>query len=365
MGQALPQLRRQASVLLPCRVPPPPPARSLRRSHGTCHYTLPVPAGRPSPFRDWPTMPRTVEVPARGPLSDLLRKAARVEPLPPSAKFLYGASAQSVLGRLKVPEPRRRRIAPCFAPHDLKRRRVRHAPKMLAGIGRGMPLPFRSVLSGAPFPRSRPNRLHTPCTRESRALHAGNWGVRWRTGCVRSMYDQCTVCVRSLYGLCTVFGMATLDLVCREGSHGGIRVSSRDPLLGAPSPQPMPERRHLLSRARYISRARVAVCGCVRICADCGRECTVLARVPSTSEGHTILTRRRIKGVTAFLADRVHTRAAQQPGHSARPRFPARIRRKPKDAGPWGYVCGWHSGRIRCGTAPCRGVYDSASFNGV
>ena len=149
-------------------------------------------------------MPRTVEVPARGPLSDTLRKAARVKPLPPSAEFLYGASAQSVFGRPKISDPRRRRIAPCFAPHDFPRRRVRHALKMLGGVGRGMPLPLRSVLSGAPFPRSLLNRARTRCIRESRALHAGNWGVRWRTGCVRSMYDQCTVCVRFVYGLCTV-----------------------------------------------------------------------------------------------------------------------------------------------------------------
>ena len=263
-------------------------------------------------------MPRTVEVPARGPLSDLLRKAARVEPLPPSAEFLYGASAQSVFGRLKFSDPRRRRIAPCFAPHDFPRRRVRHALKMLAGVGRGMPLPLRSVLSGAPFPRSLLNRAHTRCIRESRALHAGNRGVRRRTVCVRSMYDQCTVCVRSLYGLCTVLGWAPSTSLAAKASTV---ASGRRPGTRFWEPHPRSQCRSAtgeISRARRLPRGR---CG-VRICADCGRECTVLAWAPSALACHTVLTRRPITWVTAFLADRLPTRAAQQPGHSAHPRLP-------------------------------------------
>ena len=111
-------------------------------------------------------MNRTAEVPARGPLSDILRKAARVEPqpepLPFSAKFLYGAISQNLFARLKVSEPRRRRIAPCFALHELPLRCVRHAVKMLANVGRGgNPVPFRNALSAAPFPRPMPNRLNT------------------------------------------------------------------------------------------------------------------------------------------------------------------------------------------------------------
>ena len=161
--------------------------------------------------KTWPTMTRTAEVPARGPLSDILRKATHVEPqpepLPPSAKFLYGAIAQNLFARLKVSEPRRRRIAPCFALHDLPLRCVRHAVKMLANVGRvGNPVPFRNVLSEAPFPRPMPNRLHT---RVSRA----RWGVR----------------------RCADLGWPPINLVCREGIHGGIRVPSRNPLLGAPS----------------------------------------------------------------------------------------------------------------------------------
>ena len=81
-------------------------------------------------------MTRTAEIPVRGPLSDIPRKAGRVEPQSepqlPGAKFLHGEIAHSLLARLKVSEPRHRRIAPCFALHDLSRRGPRHALKVFA-----------------------------------------------------------------------------------------------------------------------------------------------------------------------------------------------------------------------------------------
>ena len=109
-------------------------------------------------------MTRTDGVPVGGPLSGILRKAARVEPnpgpLPSSARFLYWAIAQNLFARLNVPDPGRRRIAPCFALSDLPRRRLRHALKMLADVGRrGIPVPFRNALPRAPFPEPMPSLL--------------------------------------------------------------------------------------------------------------------------------------------------------------------------------------------------------------
>ena len=94
----------------------------------------------------------------------MLRKAARVEPNPEplssSARFLYWAIAQELFARLNVPDPGRRRIAPCFALSDLPRRRLRHALKMLADVGRrGIPVPFRNALPRAPFPVPMPSLL--------------------------------------------------------------------------------------------------------------------------------------------------------------------------------------------------------------
>ena len=307
-------------------------------------------------------MPRTVEVPARGPLSDLLRKAARVEPLPPSAKFLYGSVAQSVLGRLKVPEPRHRRIAPCFALHDLPRRCVRHAIKMLAGVGRdGTVVPFRERAVRNPVStvkaESPPYALHTRLARLARRQS----GRTAAYGLCTVLYGLCTVSVRFVYGFWDGLPQPRLPRRHPWWHPGAVP----EPPFGSPIPAANAGAPLAKSRARYVSRAGVAVCGCVRIRTEFLRECTVLAWPPSASAGLTVLTRRRMTWATAFLADRVHTPTAQRPGYSARPRFPARIRRKPKDAGPWGYVWGWNGGPIRGGTAPCRGVYDSASFNGV
>ena len=117
-------------------------------------------------------MTHTSQVPAREPVSDMLREAARLglelqpETLPASAALLYGAICDSLIPRLKLKEPQRRRIAldttitlcaehagkrlvpttlhsverliaRCFALYDLQPRCVPHTLKILALDCRG------------------------------------------------------------------------------------------------------------------------------------------------------------------------------------------------------------------------------------
>ena len=204
-------------------------------------------------------MTRTDGVPVGGPLSGILRKAARVEPnpgpLPSSARFLYWAIAQNLFARLNVPDPGRRRIAPCFALSDLPRRRLRHALKMLADVGRrGIPVPFRNALPRAPFPVPMPSLLLCSPSPFGAILA----GARARRA-TRDAHVHVGV-VR----MCADFGVGPLNLVCREGIHGGVRVPSRNQFLGAPSPQSMPERRGpSFARGTHPARA-LGLCGCVR-----------------------------------------------------------------------------------------------------
>ena len=186
-------------------------------------------------------MTRTAEFPAGRSLSDILRKAARVEPQPErlrsSARFLFYAIAQNLFACLKIPEPSRRRFAPCFALGDLPRRCVRRALKLFADVGQGRtPVPFRNALPGAPFPRPMPNLL--PCS-----VSRGHPRV------ARDARDHAIAITR--WGCADVcgFGVALINLVCREGIRSGIRGSSRNRPWG---PHP---RSRCRSAAVRVSRA--------------------------------------------------------------------------------------------------------------
>ena len=121
-------------------------------------------------------MTQTAEVPARKPVSDILREAARLglelqtETLPYSAAFLYEAIYDSLIPRLTLKEPHRRRIAldttitlcaehagkrlapttvhrverviaRCFALYDLEPRCVPHTLRILASFCGGILVP--------------------------------------------------------------------------------------------------------------------------------------------------------------------------------------------------------------------------------
>ena len=102
-------------------------------------------------------------VPAREPLSDILRIAARLglellaAPLLVIAGFWTLATARSFVSR-QLSSGTRRDVAFSLAPYGVLRRRVRHALEGLAGVRRrDVALPSRNPLSGTPSARTMPD----------------------------------------------------------------------------------------------------------------------------------------------------------------------------------------------------------------
>ena len=283
-------------------------------------------------------MTRTAEIPVRAPLSDIPRKAGRVEPQsepqPPGTKFLHREIAHSLLARLKVSEPRHRRIAPCFPLHDLSRRGPHHTLKMFPDVGRGgTPVPFRNALPGAPFPRPMQNLL--PCfVSRGRAL-----GL---CGCVR------------IFGWAPSTSSAPKTSTAASGCRPGTSFWESGPRGQYRSAYAQVLRAARLPRALACTDVYGKCTGVYGFCMaslDLGRP------RPHDPARHNV-------GNSAPSRPGAHESRSTAGAFNSSPASTG-VRRKPRDAGPWCRVCGWSGEPVRCGTVPCRGEYDPGSFNVV
>ena len=240
-------------------------------------------------------MTQTAQVPAHETVFDILLEAARLQlrskvPLS-GAKFRYGAVALSFISRLEVIEPRSGRIVCRFALHNIPRRCVSHVFRMLASVlqrrhpgavaetvVRGpVPVadirPFTRVYRARAFSRTRVavcgcvriwDHPHRPCPpRRHPRGHAGRPGNRGPEPCSNGRCQTVYACLSR-----------TRVAVC-----GCVRIWDHPHRSRPPCRQPCgnagrPGNRSLepCSNGRCqtvyacLSRTRVAVYGCVRIC---------------------------------------------------------------------------------------------------
>ena len=228
-------------------------------------------------------------VPARESLFDILRIAARcgLELLAASLLVMTGvrvvATARSFVSR-QQPSGTRRDVACSLAPYGVLRRRMRHALGRLACIRRrGVALPSRNPLSGAPSARTRPDPFRpvraTLCPGLFSTAHAGplpyifraramgvSGGVRSGDGARRPNRRSGALSVpttpdRSAYLSRDTFRARAMGVSGGVRSGDGARRPHRR--SGAPSVPTTPDRSTYVSRDTFRARA-MGVSGGVR-----------------------------------------------------------------------------------------------------